>query len=76
MQGRVTKTIKHARALGLFSYKFGMFRVMNPLELGPVFQDTSTQIRAKRTWPPDPTFSMYGEKGDDRKDEDEVDLFT
>jgi len=31
MQGRVSKTIKHARALGLFSYKGGSFRIRNPV---------------------------------------------
>jgi len=32
MQSRVARTIKHARALGLFSYKNGDFRPRNPLE--------------------------------------------
>eukprot|EP01124_Arcella_intermedia_P017238 TRINITY_DN24019_c0_g1_i1.p1 TRINITY_DN24019_c0_g1~~TRINITY_DN24019_c0_g1_i1.p1 ORF type:complete len:319 (-),score=35.44 TRINITY_DN24019_c0_g1_i1:57-1013(-) len=31
MQGRVAKTIKHARALGLFSYKGGSFTIRNPV---------------------------------------------
>jgi len=30
MQSRITRTIKNARALGVFSYKHGTFSIRNP----------------------------------------------
>jgi len=44
MQSRVARTIKHARALGLFSYKGGAFRIMNPMDTTTTYTRESEKI--------------------------------
>jgi len=44
MQARVARTIKHARALGLFSYKGGRFTVRNPAPVPWAFREPPKEL--------------------------------
>jgi len=65
MQSRVARTIKHARALGLFSYKYGIFRIMNPLETSSIYhrekQESKEYGIATRTHVPTEKVKVEGD---------------
>jgi len=64
MQGRVARTIKHARNIGIFQYKRSMFAINDPTsEVSKKYQDTKKRF----------TESDYDDMDPEEEVEEEVD---